>query len=281
MQVQTTDKDIFSLLHAEQPISGLFDTELIGGTLRLFDTVDSTNLRLKLDAMNGLVSEGAVYIAEHQAEGRGRFDRQWVAPPGTSLLVSVLLTPRLAVDRFPLISLMTSLALRTAVTSTLAALNVPLPVLKLKWPNDLLAGSGNPLKIAGILCEGGIDSNGNRFIVIGTGINVNQTADDFGEEVAEKAGSLRTLTGCVIPRSLLLQNFLLSLESHYFRVVREGDEWIAPLWFETASINGMKITVSDRGMSLTGTVAGIEPNGALRLVTGEGKVRIVYSGDVL
>jgi BirA family biotin operon repressor/biotin-[acetyl-CoA-carboxylase] ligase len=134
--------------------------------VRRFDSLDSTNTYLLAEARSG-VPEGVVAVAEHQTAGRGRLGRRWEAPPGTCLLVSVLLRPVLEPGQ---LHLCTS-AVALAAADACAAVAGVSPAVK--WPNDLLVRGR---KLAGVLAEsdpaapGGPE--GSVAVVVGVGCNV-------------------------------------------------------------------------------------------------------------
>jgi hypothetical protein len=111
--------------------------------------------------------EGAVAACDEQTAGRGRLGRGWTAPPGTSVLMSILLRP--PADRpLPELSLVGGVA--TALTVERATgLSV-----QIKWPNDVMLNRG---KVAGVLAETKADA-----VVLGIGLNVNQTRDQLPDE---------------------------------------------------------------------------------------------------
>jgi BirA family biotin operon repressor/biotin-[acetyl-CoA-carboxylase] ligase len=149
--------------------------------------------------------EGAVAVADEQTEGRGRLGREWFAPAGTSLLVSVLLQPDVEPARLPELSLVAGRACAEAITEV-AALET-----EVKFPNDVLARGR---KVAGILAEA---SEGR--VVLGIGVNVSQAAGELPAEPRTPATSLLLETGREVDRAELLVEFLERLERRY-------DEWL-------------------------------------------------------
>jgi BirA family biotin operon repressor/biotin-[acetyl-CoA-carboxylase] ligase len=135
--------------------------------------------------------EGATVAADEQTEGRGRLGRTWVAPARSSLLFSVLLRPAVPTPRLPELSPLAARAVAAAVGG------------EVKEPNDVLIGGR---KVCGILPEA---SEGR--VVLGIGVNVNQTED----ELLETATSLRVLRGEPVQRAPLLASILLALEREY------------------------------------------------------------------
>jgi BirA family transcriptional regulator, biotin operon repressor / biotin---[acetyl-CoA-carboxylase] ligase len=139
--------------------------------VRWFDVVDSTNHYLLECAADG-AREGIVAVADEQTAGRGRLGRTWVAPPGSALLVSVLLRPKLPPERLHLLTLATALA----VIDVLQGVDA-----RLKWPNDVVVDDDR--KLAGILAE----ADGAGAMVIGMGLNVR--SEGLAPEVRDTAAA--------------------------------------------------------------------------------------------
>jgi BirA family transcriptional regulator, biotin operon repressor / biotin---[acetyl-CoA-carboxylase] ligase len=146
-------------------------------------------------------AEGAVAVAEEQSEGRGRLGRSWDAPAQTSILVSVLLRPGVDPARLPELSLVAG----GAVAQAIAAVTGLQP--QIKFPNDVLLGGR---KVAGILAE---SSEGR--VVLGIGVNANQTADQLPPDAQTEPTSLRLELGESIDRPRLLAAILGRLERAY------------------------------------------------------------------
>ena len=149
--------------------------------------------------------EGAVAATDEQTAGRGRLGRDWVAPPGSSVLASVALQPGVPTEQLAELSLVAGRACAAALAE--AAGVVP----EVKWPNDVLIGGR---KVAGILAE----ARGGR-VVLGIGINVLQTEAELPARAQHPATSLLIETGRRVPRGELLAAVLDHLE-------REHDAWV-------------------------------------------------------
>ena len=152
-------------------------------------------------------AEGAVAVAEEQTEGRGRLGRNWEAPAGTSVLVSVLLLPTVAASRLPELSLVAGNAVAEAI------LEVTGIEPAIKFPNDVLIGGR---KVAGILAE---SSEGR--VVLGIGVNANQTLEQLPAKAQTEPTSLRLELGKPVSRLRLLAAILLQLERAYDAWVKE------------------------------------------------------------
>jgi BirA family biotin operon repressor/biotin-[acetyl-CoA-carboxylase] ligase len=150
--------------------------------------------------------EGAVAATDEQTAGRGRLGRDWVAPPGSSVLASVALRPDVPTASLPELSLVAGRACAQALAEVAEV------VPETKWPNDVLVGGR---KVAGILAE----AREGR-VVLGIGINVLQSADELPPRAPYPATSLLLETGRRIPRADLLASLLDHLE-------REYDAWVS------------------------------------------------------
>lgn len=145
--------------------------------------------------------EGAVAVADHQTEGRGRRGRTWTDAPGTSVLASLVLLPEVAPSRLPELTPAAAEACRDAIAALtgLAA--------EVKAPNDVLVGGR---KVAGVLGEAVAGR-----VVLGVGVNVNQRVEELPAATRMPATSLRIELGRPVPRAELLAELLLRLERRY------------------------------------------------------------------
>lgn len=150
--------------------------------------------------------EGAVAVAEEQSEGRGRLGRSWHAPARTSVLVSILLRPAVDPPRLPELSLIAGGAVAEAIADT-TGLD---PAIK--FPNDVLLGGR---KVAGILAEAG-----DGRVVLGIGVNANQTVEQLPPDTETEPTSLRLELGEPVDRAALLAAILSRVEQAY-------DAWVA------------------------------------------------------
>jgi BirA family biotin operon repressor/biotin-[acetyl-CoA-carboxylase] ligase len=171
------------------------------GQLYLYEEVVPSTQRL----LRNEAAEGTIAVAEEQTEGRGRLGRSWEAPASTSILVSVLLLPRVEPPRLPELSLVAGGAVAEAIADATGVEPV------VEFPNDVLVGGR---KVAGILAE---SSEGR--VILGIGVNVNQTAEELPADARKEPTSLRLELGEPVDRAPLLAAILLRLERAY-------DAWI-------------------------------------------------------
>jgi BirA family biotin operon repressor/biotin-[acetyl-CoA-carboxylase] ligase len=145
--------------------------------------------------------EGATVAADEQTEGRGRLGRRWEAPPGRAILCSVLLRPDAPTALWPELSLVSGEAAAAALRGELGV------DASLRYPNDVVVAGR---KLVGVLPEAR-----HGRVVLGIGVNVNQTAEELPRETAKPATSLRIELGREIPRAPLLAAILAELERGY------------------------------------------------------------------
>lgn len=231
------------------------------------------------------MEEGAIIIADHQTTGRGRLGRVWESSPGKSLLFSVLLFPELPKERIQLIGLMVSLGVLDGIREFVKQRgNVETVELKslqnfrLKWPNDIL---WNGRKLCGILSEAGSTPSGRNFVVVGIGLNVNQSETDFSKEIYGIATSCSIIFRCRISRDGILNAILENIEKYYLRIKKDGSDWIPALWLSRSGALGQTVQVQQHEEIITGSVLGLEPDGALRLRLANSMEKVIYSGDVV
>jgi BirA family biotin operon repressor/biotin-[acetyl-CoA-carboxylase] ligase len=238
-----------------------------GRKVYTFETIDSTNNCAK--ALAGcFAQEGTVVIAEQQTAGRGRLGRVWEARPNENLTFSVILRPSLSPEAVNLLPLYAAVAVAAAIEKT-TGLRV-----QCKWPNDLLIEGK---KFAGILLEGSLKQNSVEYVVIGIGINVNQT--EFAPALAGKATSLRLTLGREIDRPLLFREIMNSMEQYHSTLSPGNFAAVVPLWTTRTQMLNRQISVDQQGSILNGVVRGISPEGGLVLSLG-GRDQTLFAGDV-
>jgi BirA family biotin operon repressor/biotin-[acetyl-CoA-carboxylase] ligase len=177
---------------------------LIGREIVVVEQTGSTNDLLA--ATTADTPEGLVVFAESQTAGRGRHGNRWASAPRKGLWFSILLRPRIRLTDSP--RLTEWLADRVAKTIG-SQFRLPAAV---KPPNDVYVGKR---KLAGVLVEMRAIPNASHAAIAGVGINVNQRAEDFPEEIRARAGSLAMHTGCPVDRQMLAVALLRDFDRTY------------------------------------------------------------------
>ena len=177
----------------------------MGNQLIVVEEARSTNDIAWAAAERG-APEGFVVFAERQTAGRGQYGRSWESAPYQGLWFSVLLRLGITLNESPrLTSLLAGVVAATIIKETGCAASI-------KAPNDIYVAGR---KVAGVLVEGRMASDGSYIAVAGLGVNVNQTLEDFPAELQKTAGSLRMATGRQIQRGPLAVALLRKLEADY------------------------------------------------------------------
>lgn len=234
-----------------------------------FESLPSTNLEAARQAAEG-AAEGLCIVASEQTAGRGRLGRQWISPRDAGIYCSILLRPQFDQNRWPLITLMAAVVVHEALLDACA-----LPT-DIKWPNDILY---DEKKLCGILAET-IDTSAGRAVVLGIGINL--TNDSFPAEVAATATSVAAATGRQPDLEGILPKLQQSFVTWYRRLrLEEGPVDIVDAWSQRSSYaRDKEVRITDGGLEIFGTTRGLELDGALRVETESGEIKIVRAGDV-
>ncbi len=238
--------------------------ESYAGRIFVFESLASTNT-WALENVHRLQHKDVVR-AVRQTQGRGRFGRKWISPGNLNLAFSVVIKCNGADERY--ISSVTQLA-AIAVAESLR--KIPLPAM-VKWPNDVLV---NGKKIAGILAERDTETG---VIVLGVGININMTPEDFNkQELMQPATSIRMETGKdhVVEKILnaVLTDFSKRLDS-------AGSAFPVKDWEKIDFLRGKKVTVHSEDQQVNGSYSGMDESGRIRIIDHTGQERVFWSGDV-
>ena len=268
-------------------MSTLDTTRLLAETfvrhVEAHEELGSTNDRALELAADDAIQTPLLVIAERQTGGRGRGANRWWSAAGSLTFSLVLSVERwkIPTQRWPTIALTAGLAVCEALHELLCAnsstitppwlpgATSPETGLRLKWPNDVLL---DDRKLCGILVEApGVRL---RRVVVGIGMNVNNSRRDAPADVRERATSIvdslqRTVDSSDLPVSLLRH-----LESHLARL-RADSAGLARRWRERCALTGRVVSVETGNALFTGRCCGIDETGALLLATETGTERVV------
>jgi BirA family biotin operon repressor/biotin-[acetyl-CoA-carboxylase] ligase len=235
------------------------------------EQVDSTNAQLLAEAAT--LPHLTALIAEHQTAGRGRQDatvpdgapRAWVAPPRSSLLVSLLVRP-------PADAPLTLLPLVAGLATVRAVDGIGHWQAGLKWPNDVVVAGG---KLAGILTQ--VAPTGE--VVSGIGLNVHQSRAELPTQEAVSLASLG-----VPPdqrdRTTLALDLLRAYVQAYQTWLADPSRLLAAIAARTTTL-GQRVTVTlPGGATVTGRATALLPDGALELTLPDGARQVVRAGDI-
>lgn len=234
-----------------------------------YASVTSTNDVARELAESG-AGEGTTVVAEEQTAGRGRFGRSWLSPRSEGLYHSLILRPDIPPSDAPVLTLVAAVALAELVRERYH------PAVDIKWPNDVLI---RERKFAGILAEAEMVHNALSYVIIGIGINLNQTS--FPPEVAAQATSIKLETGRVSDPDEVRQKLYFKLDAWYDLFLRQGAADIIRQWCELSSYaegKSVKVITGDR--TIAGVTRGLTPDGALIIETSTGDRETILTGEV-
>jgi BirA family biotin operon repressor/biotin-[acetyl-CoA-carboxylase] ligase len=258
------------VLHADDLLSRLGETKIIGRDIRVFESTTSTNDVIEKLAHDG-VKEGIVVFAELQTRGRGRLGRKWMSPGGKGLWFSVLLRPELAPQAITQLTVASATALRRAIESQTGLKP------EIKWPNDLLL-SGK--KVSGILTELSAELDRVKYVILGIGVDVNLNAGDFPSELRNAATSLKVELGKSLSRAELAVEILRELDADYARVAGGSFAAVADEWEGHCTTIGREVAIRTGDRQVRGRAESLGEDGALLLRTEHGHLERVVGGDV-
>jgi BirA family biotin operon repressor/biotin-[acetyl-CoA-carboxylase] ligase len=240
-----------------------------GWTGRFFERVGSTQDEARSAARLHDAPGRSIFVANEQTAGRGRHGRQWLASPGSGLMLSMVFRETGPEPKPWRYTCVVSVALAEAIERVASSLR---PAVK--WPNDLLL---DDRKVAGILAESAWDGE-HLLVIVGVGVNVGTTADEL-EQIGAPATSLAVASGAPVDRGELLLTLIRSLDGWLvrpFETTRAA--WQSRLWGR-----GQQVRLADP--SLDGeqhvVVLGVEADGSLRVQLADGSERITTTGELI
>ena len=197
--------------------------------------------------------------------------RRWESPKGTGLYLSVILRPPIPPHAAPVLTLLGAVAVVDAIerTTGLAA--------GVKWPNDLIVRGR---KVAGILGEMAAETCCLHHVVLGIGINVNQTEEDFKEELGKTASSLRVEVGHHVDRTAMVRSLCRGLDDWYDRFLSDGVASILERARQLCLTLGRVVVARSSDQELRGLAVAIDGAGALVVRDTNGESHRLLAGDV-
>ncbi|PKM68864.1 MAG: biotin--[acetyl-CoA-carboxylase] ligase [Firmicutes bacterium HGW-Firmicutes-2] len=238
-------------------------------TIKVYESLDSTNSEAKRLKVNKTMDEGLI-IAKEQTAGKGRRGKLWASVKDEGIWASLVLVP----DIPPMIASM--LTLIAGLSAAMAIEEKTGLEVGIKWPNDLVI-SGK--KVCGILTEMSTEADYIQHVVVGIGINVNQKI--FDENLKDIATSLQIELGREVNRVEILSTFLNHFEKLYEKFLK-----IMDLSFMIEKYNQMCVNVDqelkiiEHGEIKQVTGIKVTNQGSLMVRNKEGNTEIIYAGDV-
>jgi BirA family biotin operon repressor/biotin-[acetyl-CoA-carboxylase] ligase len=241
------------------------ETNSIGRNFIYTEEVNSTNSFLMQE--NPEFKNGTVILTEYQLDGKGRLNRPWYSSREQNLTFSILINTDLTKVNPNHINLAASLAVSVSIE------NLHQLKTDLKWPNDVLVRGK---KVCGILLES--SSRGPEFdkIVLGIGINVNQTK--FSGDYRIQPTSIKFELKREVNRERLLSEILNTFEEYFFQL-KNNSKQILDEWRNRCRMLGEHVAIETADEKKYGIFYDIDANGFMILKSGE-KMEKITSGDI-
>jgi BirA family transcriptional regulator, biotin operon repressor / biotin---[acetyl-CoA-carboxylase] ligase len=239
------------------------DTAHIGRHVFFFDHLESSNTTAAELAAHD--AEPLVVIADYQTSGRGQYGRVWQARPGSSLLMSVALRPPPELCRPVILTAFTAVSVAEAIFALTGV------QARVKWPNDLLIRGK---KVCGILIESAAAT------VIGIGLNLTQTEEDFAGAELPDATSLGIVSGGSFDVATAANAVIRKLDSEYARLLAGERIAVEADWKWRIGLLGRQVNVElTDGTTMTGRLREMSFDG-LELETGDRGCRTIVPETV-
>lgn len=250
-------------------LKSIWKPKWVGCEILYFDSIDSTNTKAQELAEKGYPS-GTLVVADKQVAGKGRRGRNWESPSGCGIFMTLMLKPDINPNNASMLTLVSALAVAKALA------DITGKDAKIKWPNDIVIDGR---KVCGILTEMSAQFDYINNIVIGIGINVNNSS--FPEEISATASSLRLLSGGKKYRRAEIIEKIMEYFEKYYSIFLETEDLSALVNEYDAMLVNMKkqVKVLDPKEPFEGTAMGITKTGELIVDTWESR-KLVSSGEV-
>lgn len=245
-------------------------TKWIGKRLIHKQQVASTQIDAHRAAIEG-AEHGTVIIADEQVAGKGRMDRSWHSPKQQGIWMSIILRPKILPYQAPQITLLAATVLAEIMKEKM---NI---IPGIKWPNDLLIDGK---KVAGILTEMQAEHDQIQYIVLGIGMNVNQSISTFPEDIKQTATSIKNETNQEWSLKEIIQQILSTFETTYEQFLDKGFSGIKEKWETYGYKIGEVVTIHTLQKQWQAKLLGIEPDGALLVENEKGSTQKLYSAEI-
>jgi len=242
-------------------------TKTFGKKVLYFDSLKSTmDMATQLALKNA--GEGTVVIAETQTKGKGRLGRIWYSPKFKGLYFSLILRPKISMDKASIITLLAGVSICEAIK------DYPGEETQIKWPNDIILRNK---KLGGILTEVKAELDEVNFLIIGVGLNINNDK----KSLISGATSLRQESIEELSRLGIFQNILYRLESNYCLFQKRGPAEVIEKWRSLSFTLGKRVKVYSHKEHIEGEAVDIDSDGALLVRKDCGFTQKITAGDVV
>ncbi|MFX0183977.1 MAG: biotin--[acetyl-CoA-carboxylase] ligase [Candidatus Hodarchaeota archaeon] len=215
---------------------------------------------------------GFVIAAETQTAGYGQRGNYWESPRG-GLWCSLAIKPYMELQSLGVVPILSSVG----IAKTLRKYNVN---TTLKWPNDILL-SKSFKKLGGILVEGKITQYSLNYLIIGIGLNINNTLTQYSRPLRSKITTTYEELNKEISLDKLLGDIIKQIDESFEKLRSKGVRAILEDWKQHDNILGMDIVVQDSEKEYHGKAVDISPYGHLVLKTSDSNIKNISNGRII
>ena len=251
-------------------------SSIFGKYIYYIPEIDSTNSYAKRLAQEG-APEGTVVLTDYQKEGRGRLDRTWESSKGANVLMSLILRPKVEIERAIRITLASVEIVVSSLEKFLKKSQSKNIEFSVKWPNDIMV---NGKKIAGILAESSLREKEIVFVVVGIGVNINQNLLELSEDVRKNSTSLLAETGKEFKREKIILEIITSFEKNYFYLERTKYDHVIEAWKRHCPYIGKDIIIETHTHHEEGKFVDVSEKGVLLYKTEDGQLKELVAGTI-
>ncbi|GEN31792.1 BirA family biotin operon repressor/biotin-[acetyl-CoA-carboxylase] ligase [Cerasibacillus quisquiliarum] len=256
---------------SENTLKWGLETDWLGHTI-IHKTITTSTQHIAHQLAREGAEHGTIVIADEQTGGKGRMNRPWHSSKNQGIWTSLILRPEISPHQAPQLTLLTATVLADVIYQET---NIR-PYIK--WPNDILIENK---KLSGILTEMQAEQDRIQYIIIGIGMNINQTKGDLPNKLRETATSLKIETGRQINMLTLVQSILEQFEKTYEMYLHHGFTAIKNKWESYGFKIGEKINIKTMNREWEGTFSGIGSDGGLLVKNKhDGKIEKLYSAEI-
>ncbi|MDD1671977.1 MAG: biotin--[acetyl-CoA-carboxylase] ligase [Methanomicrobiales archaeon] len=277
-RIQTKKKGIYQFEQTTSKllpyeVQRLLRTEVIGRQMQYYEKITSTSTVAKdlISTQDPAIFHGMVIIAEEQTGGTGRLGRAWISPGG-GIWTTLILKPRIPVDRLFMLTMVGSIAVVRAIKKITGIGSL------IKWPNDIYIGNR---KVGGIITELSAEGPIVHYCLVGIGIDVNIPLGDLPTRLRESATSLSAELGHEVDRAPLLATLLREFELRYLQIESNEYDSIVREWKSLSCTLEHRVRINLGSRSFDGDAIDIDDYGALIVRKDSGAVERVIAGDCL
>ena len=244
------------------------NTNYIGQEIRYLESVSSTNDYLKKIAKD-IDSEGLIVIANEQTKGKGRLGRTWITTKDDSIAISILLKPNVNIERASLITMIAGVSVVEGIQNSTDI------TPSIKWPNDIYIDNK---KLGGILAESSFNNGTLEHIVLGIGININQT--NFDKRLESSATSLKKVCGKELDKEVIIANILNVFEK-YYNLFKSNDLMaFMDKLKHNSCVLGKNVAIINNNETYIGKAINITDSGSILIKLNNGEIREFVNGDI-